>query len=170
MVNFESIKGLFSTYLRTSVTVQQHSREIKRLAKRERGMKTDLAYIRGQIDIMVPQLNKLAGGPPISSSASPQKLTDLGCEIAVEIDAKTLVTTYEEQLKSAMSYSEISSAYDLQEACFQVAQDQLQKILPTEALNTMKQVAYDRGMQVSVIHQVLAFVLRDHLTDDGHDK
>jgi len=94
---------------------------------------------------------------PVTMTESPVKLTEYGESIAQEFDAPTWAITAAEQLRLS---TEGMPEWKLYEQCVQFVQDQM-NIEATA--DRMKEVAYNKGIEVAKVHTVLSVVLRDRL-------
>lgn len=162
------VQYFFPEYRQCIVTVEDHSEKLKDHDKKLNDLdyiKEKVVFIEGQINMVAPLVVKMAGGLAIEKTASPKQLTDLGNEIASEIKALELVTSNISALEELIGFNGIDNPYDLQAACFDIAQKELSEIIGKEALEKIKQTAFDRGMTLELIFRVISFVLRDHLIE-----
>lgn len=97
-------------------------------------------------------------GPSAVSAESPLRLTDLGREISAEIDAETVANSL------AASFGRQAAEmqpYEIQDFCFDYVRDRFR---PEPAqIARMRKSAYDHGVSIDVVNQVLAIELRDRL-------
>ena len=110
---------------------------------------------------------------PTIASQSPIRLTDLGNKIAEEIKVNEWVSEYAEKLSDRV---EAKNAYDIQEFCFQYAQNELLedlgktvtdsaelKSVPFPTIEDIKLSAYDHGLELKQVLEVVGVVLRDEM-------
>ena len=110
---------------------------------------------------------------PTVASQSPIRLTDLGREIAEEIKVSEWVSECADGLQGRI---ESKSAYDIQEFCFQYAQNELIEDLgktvtdSTElqsalfpAVEDIKLSAYNHGLELKQVLEVVGVMLRDEM-------
>jgi len=90
-------------------------------------------------------------------STSPQRLTDLGMKISQEIDAAHWASR---NLGNAIQATKGKSPYGVQQYCFDLAK---LENLSSEEKRKVENSAFDQGVTVSEILDVLAIELRDLL-------
>ena len=120
---------------------------------------TDRSNFREFMDEVRTDIKKILGyvGPEAIVGSSPLRLTDLGNKIAKEVDAESWT---EELLLKVSGEAENKSPYEIQEFCFQYAQE----LVPTpEQRLALHRTAYDNGVETLTVRRVLAIVLRDKL-------
>ena len=112
-----------------------------------------MAEIRDDVKKIFERLN------PISvSSASPLRLTDLGRKITTTLDgsgwAKRTAPQFSDQLRG-------QTPYQIQEFCFDLVRKG--DYITSDMVKDMQNCAYENGMDVSGVEDVLAIELRDAL-------
>lgn len=102
---------------------------------------------------------------PTIASQSPIRLTDLGNEIATEIKVHEWISDYAARLSGSI---ESKSAYDIQEFCFQQAQEKLLADVESGVVTRItgediKMSAYNHGLELKGVFDVVGVVLRDEM-------
>ena len=115
--------------------------------------------VRDKLDkILEWQLSKTV------TSDSPLKLTKLGQTISESLDVPSLVENLFPELSER---AKGKNPYDVQELCFKFIRGEYK---PDDALNErMKDCAYEHGIVIDEVHDVLAILLRDAILE-RHEK
>lgn len=108
----------------------------------------------------------LADIPPrMMTSQSPIKLSELGSKIAEEIQIDTWVSEWAESLLERVKNK---SPYEIQEFCFQYAQEEFPAELkkePNSIYDQLELAAFQNGLQLTHILEVVGVVLRDKVLE-----
>ncbi|MCY4264374.1 MAG: hypothetical protein OXE78_05925 [Gammaproteobacteria bacterium] len=96
---------------------------------------------------------------PTIASSSPIRLTELGAQISEKLDAKAWAQAEAEKL---IGETEGADALGIQETAFTHAQD---FDPPKELLGKMRDSAFERGVDLSGVRDVLGVELRDVLLE-----
>ncbi len=122
---------------------------------------SDRGNFKEFMDEVRADIKKILGyvGPEAIVSSSPLRLNDLGNKIAREINAQQWAEQIFPNLEKDVSDK---SPYEIQEFCFQYAQE----LPPTpEQKLALHTAAYENGVDTSTVRRVLAIVLRDKLLE-----
>ena len=111
-----------------------------------------MTHVRKRIDDIFDRLPN-----PLTNSSSPLSLTEMGREISVEIDARQWAAR---NLHDAKKATANKSPYETQQDCFDRAK---MENLSGEEKRKVEDAAFNRGLTVSQILDVLAIELRDML-------
>jgi hypothetical protein len=99
---------------------------------------------------------------PIQEAESPLKLTDRGKALAKSINADRILSRYGDQFDA----SDMTNAYDIQQTAKQWADDRLPDLMEEGDLNRIKNVAFENGLQLSIIlRTVIGLLLRDRILE-----
>ena len=119
--------------------------------------KSAVTKYMGKID---RQLDSLLNRIPVVTVArgSPLRLTELGEEISVALDASSWASQAAEELRDRVDPSD---PYETQVFCFDFVHDEFE---PADDLRRkINMCAYDQGVKRSKVLDVLAIALRDQL-------
>lgn len=98
-------------------------------------------------------------GPVTATSESPIKLTDLGHEISVRLDAGAIADSLVPRVRARVSGMQ---PYEVQELCFEYMNGD--EFVPTNDVNALiLQCAFDKGLKRKQVLDVIAIELRDRL-------
>ena len=105
---------------------------------------------------------------PVTTSRSPLQLTDLGKQIAEEIDVQTWVHHFKQKIKGRIAEH---NPYEVQEVCFKYADenllDDIKDVDQGEVwVKKIKGSAYDHGLPLEDVLKVAGIVLRDKMLED----
>jgi hypothetical protein len=96
--------------------------------------------------------------PPVPvTGASPRTLTDLGRSISIRINAPALAQKLAPELMETLKNKQ---PYEIQEACFDYVGE---NVLTAEHLADFKACAYENGIEIKGVLDVLAVELRDEI-------
>ena len=121
-------------------------------------IKRNIAKIKNNVIEMQGYLNGKFGADFISAK-SPMELTEKGVEIAKAIKADIISSKYLDKVK----YEENANAYEIQEICFEFARQELQSQLDGKELDAIQLEAYERGIRLKNILDIIAIVIRDEI-------
>ena len=96
-------------------------------------------------------------------SKSPISLTERGVEISDAMSANTLFEKYKDELQKRVDEKEPETAYDIQEKSFSVVKSDFSELLNDEELSNLKQVAFNKGIELDEIIQIFGIILRDYI-------
>lgn len=100
---------------------------------------------------------------PTTVTSSPVRLSELGEEIADEIEVQKWIKKYAENLRSR---TEGKNSYEIQEACFSYARYALlagSNEDTIELKNKMEMAAFNHGLQLKHVLEAVGVVLRDEV-------
>ena len=103
---------------------------------------------------------------PLVKAQSLISLTDLGREIAKDIDAEKIFERHQVKLVEKVKEKAPINAYDIQQCSFSIVREEMIKLLSEDELVKIKKVAFDRGLLVEDIMPVFEIYLRDKILDD----
>lgn len=95
------------------------------------------------------------------AAMSPISLTDIGKQIAANINAENLVGRNRDRLIAAVEMESPKNAYDIQMAAMKVAREKMLPMLNESELLAVKQEAYNRGLLVEDVLSVFGVLLRN---------
>lgn len=95
------------------------------------------------------------------AAMSPISLTDVGKQIAANINAESLVGRNRERLIAAVETENPKNAYDIQMAAMKVSREKMLSMLNESELLAVKQEAYNRGLLVEDVLSVFGVLLRN---------
>ncbi len=119
----------------------------------------DIPYLKTRVDLIYQHTFPNA---PIQTS-SPSHLTAAGEAIADKLNAQKILEMYDTHLSEEVNRRHPHSLYDLQEACFQVAESYLPKLLSHEEMEAVKSISLDYGIPIDSTLSVIGVLLRDKL-------
>lgn len=96
-------------------------------------------------------------------AGSPVKLTPVGEEIIVHVQAHTVLQKYLHRLVAEVERKEPQNAYDVQMASFDTAKGPMVHMLDEEELVRMKDEAVSRGILLEDVMSVFGILLRNHV-------
>ena len=106
-------------------------------------------------------------GKGIYRSDSPVSLSEYGESLSKKIDVKFITDRYKEQLTKKAKKQEMN-AYQIQQSCFNFAQNQIPKDLEEnskEQYDQLADVAFNEGIQIRDLMRVLGLILRDQVLE-----
>ncbi len=113
-----------------------------------------MSHVRSQIDQI---LERLRGVTPVAERASPFRLNELGQKVSDSANAKDWASRHLEEAKQTV---EGRPPFEVQKFCFEFASEQN---LTGEEKQIIQQVAFDNGLNLSHMMDVLGIELRDML-------
>ncbi len=102
-------------------------------------------------------------GHPVDESGSPKRLNNYGKELSGKIDAKKIAATYAGKMHDE---TQDMNAYQVQEHCFLFCVGKLLADLEKndkDSFNRISAVAYEDGLEIEKLMQVIGFELRDQV-------
>ena len=133
--------------------------------KLEKTVTDFMVEIRNKFDDIFLRLT-----PPTQHTNSPIALSDLGRQVAEEIKVDNWVNTYVEKVKAQLAPN--GTPYEIQEACFRYADEQLMKELETESKTNkaysfikkdIEMSAYKNGIDIPSVLRVVGIKIRDEI-------
>lgn len=157
----------FDRYVGQGKTLQIILEDIKKLINRV--SKTEVEIKNLETNIKNLETNILSWRKAdIGSANSPISLTDLGKEIAIEINADEIFKKHRSALEVLVEKKELKSAYDIQEVSMKVVEENLIEVLTPEESVALKEVAFSRGKELGDFMIIFGVKLRDYILDK-HD-
>ena len=127
-------------------------------------MKDNVTKMGVKVDLIYQNTNP----NPLIQASSPITLTEAGKQIVEQISAQRIFDHNAARLVSMVEKETPGNAYDIQQASFSVAKNELIKMLLEDDLVNVKRVAFDRGLQLEDVMSVFGIFLRNRiLTDKG---
>lgn len=121
------------------------------------GIKDSLAGLEAKVSALYDILSG-DEDETLSESSSPVRLTKRGHKVAEKIHAEELVGKYLNQFDA----TDLDNAYDIQQQAKQWADLELPKIMESQELNQLKNVAFEMGVALpSIFRTVIGLRLRD---------
>ncbi len=96
-------------------------------------------------------------GRPVASSQSPVHLNDFGKEISKSSGAEEIAAKCVQHIKIASNMN----AYQIQQRCFDYAQNELLPNLTEKERGILETLAYEKGVSLQTILRVIGFDIRD---------
>lgn len=118
-------------------------------------IRRDLAYLKGNIEIF-----RSSGGNLIQAH-SPLSLTEEGKKVAAELKADAVISRSWDRIKRDIEASGKVNAYDIQEYCIETASVDPEKFLDKEAIDSIKDFAYNNGKPLQLYLRVIGILIRD---------
>lgn len=119
-------------------------------------IRRDLSFLKGMIDIFK------SGTSPLAQSHSPISLTELGNQVAKELDAEGMVQrNWDAIMKDVEEHAEGKTAYDIQEYCMETAVVEPERFLIPDDMAKLKDYAFKQGKPIAVYSQIFAILIRD---------
>ncbi len=132
----------------------------------------DIPYIKERVDMLFQHLIANSAVKTLGFAG----LSDAGKNIVVAINAEGILDKNKDCLKKLINKSSPSNAYDLQQICFRVVEEQIHNLLDARELEMAKAQALKYGIPLGNALSVVAILLRDCLikeygwTDSDIDK
>lgn len=119
-------------------------------------IRRDMSYIKGSIDI-------IKGAPynPLMQSNSPISLTELGKQVAKEIQADVLINDNWTRISKALEPLKGKNAYDIQQYCIVTADVESSLFFDDRTIDKVKSYAFNKGMPVQMYLRMLGLLIRD---------
>ncbi len=118
----------------------------------------------GRVDTLSDQV-AASRGKEIYKNKSPVSLSEYGESLSKKIDVKSVTDRYREQLTKRAKKRKMN-AYQIQQSCFDFAQNQIAKDLEEnskEQYDQLASVAFNEGIQIGDLMRVLGLILRDQV-------
>ena len=122
--------------------------------------KSTTTRLMGRIENKIDKLFERLPSLPVATG-SPLRLTEMGKAISEKLDLSTWAGQEAERFRE---YLAGKSAYDIQEFCFNYVRNDFKPSAEQEA--AIKECAFENGIEVSGVKDVLAVELRDVLLGD----
>ena len=158
------------------VTMNSKLKDLEDVRKNAQGLLRGLESIeeiREKINVLIGRVNALSDevaasrGKGIYRSDSPVSLSEYGESLSKKIDVKSITDRYKEQLTKRAKKREMN-AYQIQQICFDFAQNQIPKDLEEnskEQYDQLANVAFNEGIQIGDLMRVLGLILRDKVLE-----
>ena len=125
-----------------------------------------ITRIEGTLTKISDEIKKLFGlvdlKKPTVQSGSRLTLTDFGKILAEEIEVENWISSHAEILKEKLAGD---TPYEIQEACFRYAQNDLLRAVAEEHKVKIQSSAFENGIDLSSVLSVAGIVLRDKLLE-----
>ncbi len=156
------------------VTANSKLKDLEDIRKNAQGLLKGLKSIeeiREKINVLIGRVDTLSDeviasrGKAIYQSDSPVSLSEYGESLSKKIDVKFITDKYEKQLTKKAKKREMN-AYQIQQSCFDFAQNQIPKDLEKnykEQYDKLANVAFNEGIQIRDLMRVLGLILRDQV-------
>lgn len=131
--------------------------EIKADVRSLRGRTARLETVTTEIQSVLRQAGAQLHQPLLISADSPLKLTESGEELAKEIDAYRFISENKEFLFALLAKENPKTQYDVQEMAKKVLIDSI----PRPVLTPIKKYAYENGLNIEVLLNLIGIILRD---------
>ena len=95
------------------------------------------------------------------AAASPISLTTSGHEIAAKIKADEILAKYLVRLTALVDESKPQTAYDIQVVSMATAKEKMMPLLNADEINTVKAMAYAKGLLAEDVLSIFGVLLRD---------
>ena len=129
------------------------------LAKFRTDWNRDIPPLKAKMDFVFQKLY-----PDTSVKAdSPPRLTDVGREIARALNADAVTETHLDKLRELVNESAPQTLYDLQQACFSVAERHLPELLDDAQMRIAKDQSFKHGIPLDNALAIFGVLLRDRL-------
>lgn len=150
----ESHKNIKEENQRISNTLEKHAEKVDNHMDE---IRKDISFLKATMDIY-----KNAPGEALAQSHSPVSLTEKGISVAEEIGADAMIASNWEQIESLLD-SQISdkNAYDIQEFCIETATIELDKLIKPDAIEKVKNYAYNAGQPLAYYAPIFGIKIRD---------
>lgn len=123
-------------------------------------IRRDLSYIKGSIDIVK------SGAPTLMQSHSPISLTDIGREVAKELEADILIGRNWDKISTSLLNVKDKSAYDIQEYCIETASVEPDLFFDAHTQHFIKDFAFKKGMPIQLYLRLLGVIIRDRYFEE----
>lgn len=121
-----------------------------------------IVRIETKLDLIYNVVNPNA----MTRSQSPIALTDKGRETAQGLNAAELLAAHYPRLQQTVTEAAPQNAYDIQQAAFKAAREQLPGLLSSADINKLKDTAFANGVLFEDILSIFGVLLRDRLLDE----
>ena len=137
-----------------------------KFAKWQGGVDSDRTTFKDFIKEVRADVKEILDRLPVRAVAgsSPLRLTDLGKRISKKIDAKDLASKIARGLSSEV---EGKSPYGIQEFCRDYVKKEKGNLFDDEQANLLEMCAYEEGVGLDQVYEVIAIELRDELLTRG---
>ena len=124
-----------------------------------------ITNIEGTLSKISDDIKKLFGlvnRNPTIQPGSRLMLTEFGEKLAENIEVNTWISSHADKLKMELvGYT----PYEIQEECFRYAQNDLMQVVGEEHKTKIQSVAFDNGIDLASVLNVVGIVLRDKLLE-----
>jgi hypothetical protein len=125
------------------------------------GLSEKLMEISTKVDLIYRNTNPHAH----VHSYNPITITESGEEISMKINANPIFSKYASQLIALVEEVSPKNAYDIQIASMNVTKDKFIPLLDENELNTIKDIAFSKGLIVEDIMGIFGVMLREKLLE-----
>ena len=115
--------------------------------------------MEGKLDLIYLNTQRV----PVALSHSPISLTPVGVEIAETIHANAIFERYKERLIASVQAKSPKNAYDIQVEAMKLTRESMLGMLDSGELNTVKEVAFQKGILAEDVMMVFGVMLRDSI-------
>ena len=134
-------------------------------------IKGDMQYVRSNINHINDRLTVLEN--KYVETKSPISLTEEGKELANKLNIYNLIDNYWYKVEDYFKNNNItnmSSHYDIQEACLKFINNDFYKMISKEDLNRIKDFAYNNGNNINDYNIILGIIIRDKFLNKVENK
>lgn len=129
---------------------------IDKVEKNIDGIRIDLSYVKGTLDIIIK------GKEPLAKAQSPISLTTEGIEKAKELNAEDIISRNWDKIYDNLEKNILNkNAYDIQRYCLDIAATGLYKIINNEDIELLKKIAYNEGNSLFYYSPIFGILIRD---------
>lgn len=103
-------------------------------------------------------------------SHSPINLSEIGKKISSEINAEQIVINHWDEIKSKIDSMNVNNPYDVQTISLDLSKGYLQTILTEDEKSKIKNIAFEKGMNLLQIYPILGVIIRDKILQEKNIK
>ena len=139
--------------------VNGYEKQIKEVNTRIDGVNDRLDGVNEHIT----KIYKLINPDAIVISSSPLQISDIGQEIAKQINADKMFETYKNKLMKKINKKNLTTPYDIQNTSMTLVKTELVNMINTKEINQIKKIAYEENIKLEQIMGIFGVKLRNHI-------
>ena len=117
------------------------------------------------IDNTIVQIYQKTVSTAVVTTSSPAHLSEVGKNIVKSLEADKILLRNEERLINLVEEENPQNAYDIQQTCFSIVGEHIEKMLTANELEIAKEKSLESGILLSNTLSIFAVLLRDKILE-----
>ena len=117
------------------------------------------------IDNTIVQIYQKTVSTAVVTTSSPAHLSEVGKNIVKSLEADKILLRNEERLINLVDEENPQNAYDVQQTCFSIVGEHIEKMLTANELEIAKEKSLESGILLSNTLSIFAVLLRDKILE-----
>lgn len=136
-----------------------HEEKIKKTEEIAKNVSESIIELKTKVNLIYENTNPRR----TVASNSPISLTDIGKEIARNIEANRILEENKSKLINEVEFAHPQNAYDIQMSSMQIAKEKMVALLKEDDLIKIKEEAYKNGILIEDVMSIFGVLLRNEI-------